>query len=357
MANPSLKSTKQEILEAYETAVGELNQVKKELTQAKKDMKNTPATVNSTSAKEVSAQPAKALTTVDGIIAQLNALQSQFAESASVLQQNLTQEALSLQSLHKQVAAYTDNLSTLHQITVNDQALPNVLMQYESSAEQQQLELATQKKILSEQLASLRQAWDKTQKEHIQSQQEAEKALKKQREREKEEYEYAFDLTRKQAENQFTQQQKAQADALKALEEQAHVAWQVTEELLAKQEKEQAELLEKADGADKELEKALKRAEEEGAGIARAQVKTQADLLKKDYEGKQRVYELRVTALENTITKQSAQIQSLAKQLNTTLQQAQDLAVKALEGSANASSFAAMKEIALEQAKTAQKAK
>ena len=105
------------------------------------------------------------------------------------------------------------------------------------------------------------------------------------------------------------------------------------------------------------MEKALKRAEEEGAGIARAQVKTQADLLKKDYEGKQRVYELRVTALENTITKQSAQSQSLAKQLNTTLQQAQDLAVKALEGSANASSFAAMKEIALEQAKTAQKAK
>ena len=57
------------------------------------------------------------------------------------------------------------------------------------------------------------------------------------------------------------------------------------------------------------------------------------------------------------VNKQSAQIQSLAKQLNTTLQQAQDLAVKALEGSANASSFAAMKEIALEQAKTAQKAK
>ena len=78
---------------------------------------------------------------------------------------------------------------------------------------------------------------------------------------------------------------------------------------------------------------------------------------KKDYEGKQRVYELRVITLENTINKQNAQLQSLAKQLNTTLQQAQDLAVKALEGSANASSFAAMKEIALEQAKTAQKAK
>ena len=356
MANPSLKSTKQEILDAYETAVGELNQVKKELTQAKKEMKNAPP-VNTASSKELPATPLKALSTVEGIIEQLNALQSQFAESASVLQQNLTQEAVSLQALHKQVAAYTENLSALHQITANEQALPQLLTQYESTAEQQQLELAEQKKRLTEQLAGLRQVWDKTQKEHVQSQQEAEKTLKKQRERDKEEYEYAFELARKQDEIQFNQQQKAQADELKALEEQANTTWQTIEDSLAKQEKEQADMLEKAESADKELEKALKRAEEEGAGIARAQAKTKADLLKKDYEGKQRVYELRVIALENTITKQNAQLQSLAKQLNTTLQQAQDLAVKALEGSANASSFAAMKEIALEQAKTAQKAK
>jgi hypothetical protein len=356
MANPSLKSTKQEILDAYETAVGELNQVKKELTQTKKEMKNAPP-VNTASSKELPSMPLKALSTVEGIIEQLNALQSQFAESASVLQQNLTQEAVSLQVLHKQVAAYTENLSALHQITANEQALPQLLIQYESTAEQQQLELAEQKKRLTEQLAGLRQVWDKTQKEHVQSQQETEKTLKKQRERDKEEYEYAFELARKQDEIQFNQQQKAQADELKALEEQANITWQTIEDSLAKQEKEQAEVLEKAESADKELEKALKRAEEEGAGIARAQAKTKADLLKKDYEGKQRVYELRVIALENTINKQNAQLQSLAKQLNTTLQQAQDLAVKALEGSANASSFAAMKEIALEQAKTAQKAK
>jgi hypothetical protein len=299
----------------------------------------------------------KALTTVDGIIMQLNALQSQFAESASVLQQNLTQEAVSLQAVHKQVEAYTENLTALHQMTVNEQALPILLTQYESTAEQQRIALAEQQKSLNEQLAGLRQAWDKTQKEHLQAQQEAEKAFKKQRERDKEEYEYAFDLARKQAENQFTQQQKAQADELKALEEHANVTWQATEEVWATQEKANTELLEKAESADKDLEKAIKRAEEEGAGIARAQAKTKADLLKKDYEGKQRVYELRVSALETTITKQSAQIQSLAKQLSTTLQQAQDLAVKALEGSANASSLAAMKEIALEQAKTAQKAK
>lgn len=74
-------------------------------------MKNAPP-VNTVSSKELPAiLPLKALSTVEGIIEQLNALQSQFAESASILQQNLTQEAVSLQALHKQVAAYTENLS------------------------------------------------------------------------------------------------------------------------------------------------------------------------------------------------------------------------------------------------------
>ncbi len=45
-------------------------------------------------------------------------------------------------------------------------------------------------------------------------------------------------------------------------------------------------------------------------------------------------------------------IQGLAKQLESALKQVQDLAVKAIEGAANINSYQAVKEIAIEQAKT-----
>jgi hypothetical protein len=47
----------------------------------------------------------------------------------------------------------------------------------------------------------------------------------------------------------------------------------------------------------------------------------------------------------------------LAKQLESALKQVQDLAVKAIEGAANINSYQAVKEIAIEQAKTQMKNK
>ncbi len=57
-------------------------------------------------------------------------------------------------------------------------------------------------------------------------------------------------------------------------------------------------------------------------------------------------------SLEQTINNQETRIQNFSKQLESTLKQVQDLAVKPIEGSANINSNQAIKEIALEQAKS-----
>lgn len=56
-----------------------------------------------------------------------------------------------------------------------------------------------------------------------------------------------------------------------------------------------------------------------------------------------------------TIQRQDGHLQTLSKQLDSALKQVQDLAVKAIEGASNVSSFQAVKEIALEQAKNPNK--
>lgn len=74
-------------------------------------------------------------------------------------------------------------------------------------------------------------------------------------------------------------------------------------------------------------------------------------------EGQKRFYEQRLQSLEQTITNQETRIQNLSKQLESALKQVQDLAVKAIEGTSNVNSYQAIKEIALEQAKTQAKNK
>jgi CRISPR/Cas system-associated endonuclease Cas1 len=105
------------------------------------------------------------------------------------------------------------------------------------------------------------------------------------------------------------------------------------------------------------LEAAIKKAKEEGKGIAHHQAKIKADLYAKDMEVQKRLHEQKIQSLEETIRNQEARIQSLSKQLDFALKQVQDLAVKAIEGASNASSFQSLKEITLEQAKTLQKTK
>ncbi len=56
-------------------------------------------------------------------------------------------------------------------------------------------------------------------------------------------------------------------------------------------------------------------------------------------------------SLEQTVAKQERLINDLSSQLETARQQTTELAVKAIEGASNASSFESIKEIALEQAK------
>jgi DNA-binding LytR/AlgR family response regulator len=80
------------------------------------------------------------------------------------------------------------------------------------------------------------------------------------------------------------------------------------------------------------------------------EAKIKADLLAKEVENAQKVYEMKINALDSTIKGQETRLQSLQKQLETALKQVQDLAIKALEGATSQKSFDAVREIALEQA-------
>ena len=78
------------------------------------------------------------------------------------------------------------------------------------------------------------------------------------------------------------------------------------------------------------------------------------DRLKKEAETEKRLASLQVKTLEDTITRQAAQIDGLQKQMEEAKQQVQDIAVKAIEGASGAKALAHINQIAMEQAKRPQ---
>jgi chromosome segregation ATPase len=346
----STKNTKQELVTAY-------NQLAKELKAVK---------AGGGAAEGGAAAPAGGgdggggdgdELSIPDIVERLKALTLSIGESSSSLQSALSAEATVLHRLRSEADGYIEQLKTLHGITVAPDTLDTLVRQYGETSKTAEAELSEKRKAFDKEMSAARAAWKKEQDEHVAKAKEAAAQLKKSRQRDAQEYKYDTERQHKAETDALEQARKAFAEELAELEERKRSEWAEREKAIAEREKELAELTKKSDAFEAELETATKKAEAEGTGIAKRQTKTQADLKKKDNEAIQRVLELRIQSLQDQIAKQDAQIEELTKGLEAARKQTTELAVKAIDGASNASSFSAIREIALEQAKNTQKSK
>jgi len=280
-----------------------------------------------------------------------------FNTALSQLSTNLLVEASHLKEVRTDVEEESSRLASLYDLKIEENTLSDLLKQYSDTAEQYQETLKQKREELEKNWFEKNQTseTEKEEKElHLQEQETANKKTQK-----REESEYSYDLTQKRglSDEEYSQQQKQQQQALNEIEETRRKAWEEHEKTLVEREKQFEECKTKVERFPKELETAIKKAKEEGTGIARHQAKIKIDLAAKEFTGDEEVYKLKILSLEEQVATQSAQIEKLSKQLEAALQQAQELAVKAIEGASSHSSFDALKEIALEQAKNQPKAK
>lgn len=369
----SAKSTKNEILDAYNDLAKEHSDLAKEMTKLKKEIDtlrkdNKPAVVNvvnndsnndrGPAKKVVTEESTQNLTyTVASIIDELKQLRPGFGKAVSELSDKLTSEATTLEQLRKTANTEIDRLKTLYNIEVSEATLEALIKEYEEKSKAFQEELKTKQTNFQQDILEKRKAWQKEQDEHTLKVKERDSNNKKAQDREQTEYTYNLTQARNLDKDAYEQQKKQLEKELQTIKEIQEKDWAKREEILAEQEKQFTEAKTKVEEFPKELEAAIKKAKQEGSGIAYHQAKIKADLAAKDVEGKKRVYDLKVQSLEETIAKQTTQITSLSTQLAAVLKQGQELAIKAIEGAASETSFQAVREIAIEQAKTQQKAK
>ena len=201
------------------------------------------------------------------------------------------------------------------------------------------------------------QAWEKEQELQKLAVKERDENQRKASNRDEELYNYDLELQRNLDIEEYDQRQERLHKDIEESEREQEKQWAEREKLIAEREKVSAEVKAKVEAFPKELETNIKNGKDNGRNIGNYQAKIKSDLLLKDMEGQKQNYELQIQGMLQTMQNQDARIASLSKQLDSALKQVQDLAVKAIEGSSNLSSFQAVREIAIEQAKTQQKNK
>jgi hypothetical protein len=295
-------------------------------------------------------------TSVEQTIAALLVLRGGFGGVVSGLSAQLTAEASRLATLHKEVDDKTQQLALLHDLQVGDGTLSALIEEHREKSVAYERELSERQTAATAEVEAKTAAFRTEKEERARAVAERDEALKKARRRGAEEYEYDLAQRRKGESDAHEQQRKAKELDLEEMIEAKNKAWAEREKQISTEDTLHADFKVKFDELPQRLEAAVKRARAEGAGIASAQAKVKADLLAKEIDGDKRVFELRVKSLETTIKERAQQIESLSAQLSAALKQSQDLAIKAIEGASNSSTFQAVKEIALEQAKNTPKA-
>ena len=350
------KNTKAEILAAYK----DLEKQKKSLESQIKQAQSKPATVSAKIANVNTSPITKPNVNLDltKTIRSLEEIQGGFGSAVGNLSEQLITEATELAAVKMAIATETEDLESLHQLTdIDDSTIDFLLDRYQESVGKFTEEYERQKADSDREIETLKQEWLKEQQAHHKLVADRNENYRKSKQREQEEYQYNLDLVRDLDESEYAQQQKLQQQELAENLQQLEQQWAEKESEIAKREEEYRAAAEKVAAFEARLQSKIKQGTEEGKGIGTYQGKVKADLRDREIAGEQQNYQLRIESLEQTIRHQATRIGKLSQQLDSSLQQVQNLAVKAIEGTSNRSSFEAVRAIALEQAKTPQKGK
>jgi uncharacterized coiled-coil protein SlyX len=349
---PNDKNTKVEILQAYEELAKETIAAKSQLNQLLKEQQSVTKEKPIVEPKISMNQPSTVQQKMNATIEGLAKIQLGFGSAANELSEQLTTQAAKLGEIREAVENEIQQLTQLHNLEVSEDILDTLIASYETNSKTYEDEFSQRKEVLLQEIDEQRKTWAKEQEENGRVIKERNEDIKRIRQRDEADYKYNLELQRKLEKDEYEQQQKILNNQLEELQEETDKKWAEREKVISEREKQFEEYKAKVEALPKDKEAAIKKATEEGKGIAYYQAKIKSDLYGKEVEGQKRFYEQRLQSLEQTITNQETRIQNLSKQLDSALKQVQDLAVKAIEGSANVNSYQAIKEIALEQAKS-----
>lgn len=337
---PTLKNTKQELLNAYNEMRQQLQE--RDKTQLKPEQKVQEK-------KEAQVLAAVQEMTADGVLQRINQLKQEMARTLADLGDKLAAEVDKCNQVQEAIGIKEKELAEVFEIDRAAGTLAALIEAQHREKEQFEQEMAEEKEQLTEEIESIREEWKSEKAEHDALVKEQDTIEAKRRQREKEEYRYAFEREQQLARDKFEDEkakmlaEKAQIETeMKTLREQTERDLQEREKQIAEREKEFAALQAQVQEFPKRLDAAVTAAVKETTERIQREAKYQQDLLQKDFEGQKNVLTSRIQSLEKTVKEQADQLAKLSQQQEAAYQKIQDVAVKAIEGASKLGSFGSL---------------
>lgn len=279
--------------------------------------------------------------TVDSIVKGLADLQLEFGSIVRQLSEKLANENSKLDELKLAIEIETQHLQELQEIRIAADAVHILSQEHQEQLNVIEQNNSNQKQLLGKEIAQQRKNWQQEQSEFETNIQQQNELLLKERQKEADDYQYRLDLTRKINTDAYEARKRNLEREVQEITQTKQKQWAEREKILTDEQPLFKENQKKIESFASEIEEAIKKAREEAIRDVHQDAKVKADLFEKEWQGTKQSYELKIQGLEQTITKQIEQIQSLESQLQAAMKQAQDLAMRAFE---NSSGFAAKSE-------------
>lgn len=326
MSKVAVKDSKSRILETFQQILAERQKIESKVATKEEEAEKQ---------KNQQVLAIAAQYTTDSIVRGLADLQLGFNTTLGGLSTQLTTEHHKLDELQQAIAIETEHLTELQQIRVVADALHLLTQEHQEKLRVLEQQFSRDRETLDQDMIRTRKLWEQEQAEHEVVQVETSSLQLQERQKQEEDYQYETERSRQISADEYAALQRDQERELEQLRQTKEQNWTEREQVLTTQQALQQEYRQKADAFPTELEEAIKKSREEGIREANQDAKIKADLFEKEWEATQQGYELQVQSLEAKIQRQTEQMAELSNQLQTVLHQAQELAMRAFDSSAN----------------------
>jgi hypothetical protein len=338
------KSTKQEMLDAYQAVAQQLEE------------KRAAELAPERRAEEKRAEEAVRVATAvepEGIDRGIGQLKSEVGKFLADIAERLGAESSRFSSVQKAVQSKELELKELYGIEKAAVTLAALLEAQNQKRAEFETDMAREREELQSEIAFLRSEWDKEKKTHEAELKERDTVEKKAREREREEFNYAFKRDQQAIKDKLNDEKTALEKEIKLKRESAEKDLAEREKAIGEKERELAELRAKALAFPKELETAVGQAVADTANRLKLEAKNREELLRKEFEGERNVLAARNEAFERTNKDLLAANAKLAQQLEAAYQKVQIIAEKTVEGTSQSRSLAELQKLLVEQGRKA----
>jgi hypothetical protein len=340
----SEKNTKQEMLDAYRAVVRQLQEKRATELNPERRMQEKQAEEAVTVAAELAP---------DGVERALGNLKADIGQSLAQIAERMAAEVARFKAVQRAVESKERELQELYGIEKAAASLAALIEAQRQKRQDFETELVRQKEELTAEIESVRAEWEREKKNREAEQREREALEKKSREREKEEFAYLFKREQQSVRDKLNDEKASLEKEILAKREAAAKELTERERAVAAQERELAELRQKAALFPKEQESAADKAVKEATDRLKLEAKNREELLRKEFEGERNVFAARTEALEKMSKDLTDQSAKLSKQLEAAYQKVQEIAEKAIEGSSQAKSLADLQKLLADQGRKA----